>query len=60
MKLPGPKLRDSVDFGVAQFDPAGVKVPPKGNENRYVDIDSRRHGRHGPHRVARPGGTRDA
>jgi hypothetical protein len=39
MKLSGPKLRDRVDQWVAKFDPAGVRVPPKVNDNRYVDID---------------------
>jgi len=39
MKLSGPKLRDRVDLWVAKFDPAGVRVPPKVNDNRYVDID---------------------
>jgi hypothetical protein len=39
MKLSGPKLRDRVDQWVAKFDPAGVRVPPKLNDNRYVDID---------------------
>jgi hypothetical protein len=39
MKLSGPKLRDRVDLWVAKFDPAGVRVPPKVDDNRYVDID---------------------
>ena len=39
MRLSGPKLRDRVDQWVAKFDPAGVRVPPKVNDNRYVDID---------------------
>jgi hypothetical protein len=39
MRLSGPKLRDRVDLWVAKFDPAGVRVPPKVNDNRYVDID---------------------
>ena len=38
MKLSGPKLRDRVDLWVAKFDPAGVRVPPKVNTNRYVDV----------------------
>ena len=38
MKLSGPKLRDRVDLWVAKFDPAGVRVPPKVNANRYVDL----------------------
>lgn len=40
MKLSGPKLRDRVDLWVAKFDPAGVRVPPKVNDNRYIDIDA--------------------
>ena len=40
MKLSGPKLRDRVDLWVAKFDPAGVRVPPKVKDNRYVDIDA--------------------
>ena len=39
MKLSKPKLRDRVDLWVAKFDPAGVRVPPKVDDNRYVDID---------------------
>src|SRR4051794_23524320 len=38
MKLSGPKLRDRVDLWVTKFDPAGVRVPPKVNDNRYVDL----------------------
>ena len=38
MKLSGPKLRDRVDLWVAKFDPAGVRVPPKVKDNRYVDL----------------------
>ena len=38
MKLSGPKLRDRIDLWVAKFDPAGVRIPPKVNDNRYVDI----------------------
>jgi hypothetical protein len=40
MKLSGPKLRDRLDLWVAKFDPAGVRVPPSIEENRYVEIDS--------------------
>jgi hypothetical protein len=40
MKLSGPKLRDRLDLWVAKFDPAGVRVPPSIDENRYVEIDS--------------------
>jgi Domain of unknown function (DUF222) len=32
-------LRDRVDLWVAKFDPAGVRVPPKVKDNRYVAID---------------------
>jgi hypothetical protein len=39
MKLSTPKLRDRIDLWVAKFDPAGVRVPPKVSDNRYVDID---------------------
>jgi uncharacterized protein DUF222 len=39
MKLSGPKLKDRVDQWVAKFDPAGVRVPAKVNDNRYLDID---------------------
>jgi len=38
MRLSGPKLRDRVDQWVAKFDPAGVRVPPKVNDNRYVEV----------------------
>src|SRR5215211_7215059 len=38
MKLSGPKLRDRVDLWVAKFDPAGVRVPPAVNDNRYINI----------------------
>jgi uncharacterized protein DUF222 len=40
MKLSGPKLRDRVDLWVAKFDAAGVRVPPKVNDNRHVDLYS--------------------
>jgi hypothetical protein len=39
MKLSAPKLRDRVDQWVAKFDPAGVRVPPRVEDNRYIDID---------------------
>jgi hypothetical protein len=39
MKLSKPKLRDRVDQWVAKLDPAGVRVPPKVDDNRYMDID---------------------
>ena len=38
MKLSTPKLRDRIDLWVAKFDPAGVRVPPKIEDNRYVEI----------------------
>ena len=40
MKLSKPKLRDRVDLWVAKFDPAGVRVPPAVDDNRYVEIDA--------------------
>ena len=39
MKLSGPKLKDRVDQWVANFDPAGVRVPPAVTDNRYIAID---------------------
>ena len=39
MRLSGPKLRDRIDVCVAEYDPAGVRVPPCVEEQRYVDID---------------------
>jgi uncharacterized protein DUF222 len=39
MKLSKPKLRDRVDQWVAKLDPAAVRVPPKVDDQRYVDID---------------------
>ena len=39
MKLSTTKLRDRVDLWVAKFDPAGVRVPPKVKDNRYVDVE---------------------
>jgi hypothetical protein len=38
MKLSYPKLRDRVDLWVAKFDPAGVRVPPKVEERRFVEF----------------------
>jgi hypothetical protein len=29
-----------VDQWVAKFDPAGVRIPPQVEDNRYVDIDA--------------------
>ena len=47
MRLSGPKLRDRVDLWVAKHDPDAVRVPPKVEDNRFVDIGeiSRGHGR---------------
>jgi hypothetical protein len=39
MKLSKDKLRDRVDQWVAKYDPAGVRIPPAVDENRYVEID---------------------
>ena len=39
MKLSKPKLQDRIDLWVAKFDPAGVRVPPAVDDNRYVEID---------------------
>ena len=39
MRLSGPKLADRIDLWVAKFDPAGVRVPPKTDEQRYVEIE---------------------
>ena len=39
MKLSKNKLRDRVDHWVAKFDPAGVRVPPVVDEDRYVEVD---------------------
>ena len=38
MKLSTPKLRDRIDLWVTKFDPAGVRVPPQIEDNRYVEI----------------------
>ena len=38
MKLSRPKLRDRIDLWVAKFDPAGVRIPPKVEDNRYVEV----------------------
>ncbi|MUM02744.1 HNH endonuclease signature motif containing protein, partial [Mycolicibacterium sp. CBMA 334] len=39
MRLSGPKLADRVDLWVAKLDPAGVRVPPKIDDSRYVQIE---------------------
>jgi hypothetical protein len=38
MKLSKPKLQDRIDLWVAKFDPNAVRVPPKVDDNRYVEI----------------------
>jgi hypothetical protein len=38
MKLSTPKLRDRIDLWVAKYDPAGVRVPPKIEDSRYVEV----------------------
>ncbi|MGV0874624.1 DUF222 domain-containing protein, partial [Mycolicibacterium sp. XJ879] len=38
MKLSTPKLRDRLDMWVAKFDRAAVRVPPKVDEDRCVEI----------------------
>lgn len=38
MRLSKNKLRDRVDLWVADFDPAGVRVPPIAIDNRYFDV----------------------
>jgi len=40
MKLSKNKLRDRVDQWVAKFDPAGVRIPPRVEEQRYVDAEA--------------------
>lgn len=38
MKLSEPKLRDRIDRIVASVDPAAVRIPPKVDECRHLDI----------------------
>ena len=38
MRLSKNKLKDRVDHWVAEFDPAGVRVPPVVDEGRYIEI----------------------
>src|SRR5690349_10325110 len=40
MKLSEPKLRDRVDQWVAKYDPAGVRVPPQVERDRYIEVDA--------------------
>lgn len=38
MKLSGPKLADRIDERIATIDPDGVRVPPRVDESRYVEV----------------------
>jgi hypothetical protein len=38
MKLSKPKLQDRIDLWVTKFDPNAVRIPPKVDDNRYVEI----------------------
>ena len=38
MRLSKPKLRDRVDLWVAKHDPAAVRVPPKVDDGRYIEV----------------------
>ena len=40
MRLSGPKLADRVDLWVAKHDPCGVRVPPKVDDSRYVEVSA--------------------
>ena len=40
MKLSKKKLRDRIDLFVAQFDPAGVRVPTEVDQHCYVEIEA--------------------
>jgi hypothetical protein len=44
MRLSGPKLCDRLDLWVAKFDPAGVRIPPKVDERRFVEIEATKPG----------------
>lgn len=37
-RLSAPKLVERIDWWVARFDPAGVRLPKKPTDDRYVDI----------------------
>jgi Domain of unknown function (DUF222) len=39
MRLSKPKLRDRIDLWVAKHDPAAVRVPPKVDDSRYIEVD---------------------
>jgi hypothetical protein len=39
MKLSEPKLRGRIDLWVSKVDPAAVRIPPKVDEQRYVEIE---------------------
>src|SRR6516225_8739001 len=38
MRLSGPKVIERIDMWVARFDPAGLRVPGRRSEDRYVEI----------------------
>ncbi len=38
MRLSTPKLVERIDMWVARFDPAGLRVPGRRSEDRYVEI----------------------
>jgi len=38
MRLSDRKLADRVDLWVARFDPAGVRVPPRVDDGRYIEV----------------------
>lgn len=38
MRFSEPKLRDRLDLWAAKFDPAAVRIPPKVDEDRFVQI----------------------
>ncbi len=38
MRLSKPKLRDRIDLWVAKYDPNGVRVPPKIDDDRFIEI----------------------
>jgi Domain of unknown function (DUF222) len=43
-KLSRPKLIERIDWWVAKFDPAGVRVPGRADDNRYVHFQSLKSG----------------
>jgi hypothetical protein len=40
MKLSEPKLRDRIDLWIAKYDPDGVRIPPRVDESRFIDVDA--------------------